>query len=290
RHTPPAPLSELQALMGPTQTPPPPVPPPPQIILDNTTAAFTGAWPASTFDGNFHGTDYQHDDNADKGNKTALFATTLPRAGHWTVFGYWPSSNTRATEVPIDIIQGDRTNTVTVSQRDTGGVWHNLATHEFTAGLPAAVLLRTTGATNGHVIADAFGFTLDFDSTGNGLPDWWEIKHGRAPGGFDPQADDDGDGMTNLAEYIAGTDPTDPHSRFVIRDFLNDAMPDTFKLTWSSEADRRYAILYTDDLRQPFQPFANGAFQDIPGLPPQNTAHVPLGETTRFFKVQVALE
>ena len=45
------------------------------------------------------------------------------------------------------------------------------------------------------------------DSDHNGLPDDWELAYfGHI--GVDPNADPDGDGMSNLNEYIAGTDPT----------------------------------------------------------------------------------
>ena len=42
----------------------------------------------------------------------------------------------------------------------------------------------------------------------DGMPDWWEILHGLDP--FDPAdagEDPDGDGVTNLEEFLAGTDP-----------------------------------------------------------------------------------
>lgn len=42
------------------------------------------------------------------------------------------------------------------------------------------------------------------DSDGDGLPDWWEQMHGAD---LDPNADLDGDGRSNRAEFLAGTDP-----------------------------------------------------------------------------------
>lgn len=46
-----------------------------------------------------------------------------------------------------------------------------------------------------------------FDSNSNGLPDWWEDSFFGGPTSADPSGDPDGDGKTNLQEYLAGTDP-----------------------------------------------------------------------------------
>ncbi|RME94270.1 MAG: hypothetical protein D6766_06270, partial [Verrucomicrobia bacterium] len=56
------------------------------------------------------------------------------------------------------------------------------------------------------------------DADADGLPDWWERAHGLAPdsasGNDGPNGDPDGDGATNRAEWLAGTDPRDPADVF----------------------------------------------------------------------------
>ena len=52
---------------------------------------------------------------------------------------------------------------------------------------------------------------------GDGIPNGWKQQYGFNP--FDPTVaagDADGDGMSNLQEFLAGTDPTNPASVFRI--------------------------------------------------------------------------
>jgi Tol biopolymer transport system component len=96
---------------------------------------------------------------------------------------------------------------------------------------------------------DAFGVL--FDSDCDGIPDWWLMEYfGHATGQAGDHSlaidDADGDGMSNLQEYFAGTSPIDPASVFR----LSATVPGdgTVSLTWPSVTGKSYQVQYRTNL------------------------------------------
>lgn len=78
------------------------------------------------------------------------------------------------------------------------------------------------------------------DDDGNGLCDDWELRYFGFIG-VDPNADDDGDGMRNRAEYLAGSDPNDRNSSFQFISY--QALPDgSMQVDWESADGRLYRL------------------------------------------------
>ena len=124
---------------------------------------------------------------------------------------------------------------------------------------------------------------LEFvDANHNGIPDWWEQKYFH--GFVDASADPDHDGMSNLQEYLAGTDPTDPQSVFKFINTQHIAQNQTL-VTWSSVTNRSYTILRS--------PVITGTYtviqSNLLATPPQNTFTDtnPPGGNTMFYRLRV---
>jgi hypothetical protein len=85
------------------------------------------------------------------------------------------------------------------------------------------------------------------DSDASGLPDAWERSYfGHL--GVNPKADTDGDGMSNLDEYFAGTNPTNPSDNLRITNDTFSPGGTLANLTWTSVPTRYYYIWRTPAL------------------------------------------
>jgi hypothetical protein len=257
-------------------------------IVDNTDAACVtvqGAWTSSTYDSGFVGTNYLHDGNNGKGQKSVCFRPVLTNASVYEVLLRWTSSNNRATNTPVTILT--RTNPVPVlrlvNQQTNGARWNSLGFFDLSPDTARIVVANSN--TTLYVIADAVRLldpaqlaTAD-DRDSDGLPDWWERWYFLSETAADPRADADGDGLTNYQEYLTGTDPTNLVSRFVMRALL-DAAPSQAVIAWPSITNRTYRIEVSNDLNS-FHLLRQG----IPATPPQNSEIVLLQGAKHFFRV-----
>jgi len=122
------------------------------------------------------------------------------------------------------------------------------------------------------------------DTNANELPDWWETDHFIALG-VTPGADPDGDGMNNLLEYLAGTDPNNPASRLAITQ-AGFVPAGDFTLTFPSVSGITYRV-ETSGTLAPDSWTALGA--DLSGTggilqAADSTANKP---ANRFYRVRV---
>ena len=79
------------------------------------------------------------------------------------------------------------------------------------------------------------------DSNADGLPDAWERTYFGTIS-VNPNADADGDGMSNKQEYLAGTNPTNSADKLKITAFTSTSGGTSVNLTWNSVLTRRYHI------------------------------------------------
>jgi len=120
------------------------------------------------------------------------------------------------------------------------------------------------------------------DSDNDGQPDIWEEANGLASYFNEAALDYDGDGLTNLQEYLAGTQPLDPSS-FLKIEALSSA--DGIHLKFQAAAGRSYKIQYCEAL-------ADTQWTTLTNVTPQirdNTVEIPetwpAGAAGRFYRL-----
>jgi hypothetical protein len=123
------------------------------------------------------------------------------------------------------------------------------------------------------------------DNDNDGMADAWEIRwFGSTNAVKGGAAEDwDGDGQSNVREFLARTNPTDSNSLLEIKGAIRFA--DGMELQWPSVAGKSYTIEETDDMRQGF---GQTAAQHLPATPPMNVYTVIVGQATSgYYRVKL---
>lgn len=125
------------------------------------------------------------------------------------------------------------------------------------AGLPPSIsnLFAVVRVASGTFVCDTGGLYYDWD--GDGIPNWWCLRYTGEKTGIDPKGDLDRDGVSNLDEFTAYTDPTDPSSFLAI---TLEPLPapsssaraaessPSYAVTWPSAPNRIYTLYAADSL------------------------------------------
>lgn len=133
----------------------------------------------------------------------------------------------------------------------------------------AGVLTRPSATTR-------INLTLGIDSDGDGLPDAWEknlaaaLGTGASIADINPNADSDGDGISNLDEYLAGTYAFDAEDGFKLG--IVSKVGERAMLEFMAVGGRSYTLRASDDLQ---------TWKDVPFRLSTDAASVPSRQTFR---------
>jgi len=141
----------------------------------------------------------------------------------------------------------------------------------FTIKLPAAVptgyyISAKAIAPDGNTspLSPAKIVTISSDTDKDGLPTRYESFYGLNTNSADANADSDGDGLTNMQEFRAGTNPKSSASRFAVSSI--DFITGVPRITFQSVAGKTYRVEYTDDIRGPWKILMYGIYTAQPTL------------------------
>ena len=121
--------------------------------------------------------------------------------------------------------------------------------------------------------------TMQQDSDNDGMPDSYEMDNGLNPFSNDAMGDKDGDGASNLSEYLAGTQANNPNSVFRVHGISQGN--GTILITWSTVANRTYTIQNAPTPGGAWTPVQSG----IPSFGGDVSRTVPFTGPKLFFQI-----
>lgn len=123
------------------------------------------------------------------------------------------------------------------------------------------------------------------DTDLDGIPDYWEYDRYGQLDVLNATGDWDNDGVSDVDEYLADTDPTDADDYLTITDFQISGT--TNWVTWPVKTTRLYTLEYTTALSNGASWVSGSSF--IPPSGPDVTEAIPgVTDSARFYRVKAA--
>ncbi len=143
----------------------------------------------------------------------------------------------------------------------------------------------TVTATQNTASGTSSSFTVNngTSTTNDGLPDSWKSAFGLSTTANIASVDSDGDGLTNLQEYAAGTNPASSSSALRITSMSTDASTG-FTMNFSSIAGKLYRVSESSDLAT-WTPLSPHILATTTGT--QQVTLDLAGETRLFFRIEI---
>ncbi|MDB6029611.1 MAG: N-acetylmuramoyl-L-alanine amidase [Verrucomicrobiales bacterium] len=125
------------------------------ILVDNTSAGFTAstAWATGSSATDKYGADYRFHSTTASSDQ-AVWTATLPSAGNYAVYVWYPEGSNRSTSAPYTVSTAAGSSTFSANQQINGGAWINKGTFSMAGGANTVKLSFWT-ATGFIVVADA---------------------------------------------------------------------------------------------------------------------------------------
>jgi hypothetical protein len=187
--------------------------------------------------------------------------------------GLFPPSNTVTFQIVLPPARG-----LLAMDANTSGLFPYTPLWAF-AGADQFTYTISDGAVTSAPAVVNITITPLADADSDGIADAWESGHGFAVGDALPNADEDGDGLSNLFEYLANTDPFD--ARSALQPPEVELMPGgVFRLKWKSIGGVRYRVQFSDgDADGNY----NGSFTDLVRPLSVETDSSALGVESQMF-------
>ena len=155
--------------------------------------------------------------------------------------------------------------------------------------------LATQAGTYRVIVTNAMGSTTSGsaglaipDTDGDSIPDYWETQNGLNPAVANP-GDTDGDGASDVAEYLAGTHPQNAASHLTLSVIQGTVPVTNYRLSFTGQSNRSYSLQYKNTLSAPTW----SPLHQIPaanGLRALKFIDPAAGQAERYYRVITPLE